>query len=125
MQTPCCARTLACCAETRLGVGWGKGRAQPGARARPLAGRGLAPREFAVILSRQVWCRLSLALQPRRLLSNLPGIDDELERIRILILLHELEVDQPLGVSHGGAALKSRSRRLKQRRCEFVFAIAG
>ncbi len=48
----------------------------------------------------------SLALsQLRRLLSNSSGIDYEFERIRILVLLHELEVDEPSGVGYGGAAL--------------------
>ncbi len=57
--------------------------------------------------------------------SDLSGIDDEFERVRILVLLHQLEVDKPFGPSYGRAAFEPVSGRFKQRGCEFVFAVGG
>ena len=49
----------------------------------------------------------------RRLLTDLCRIDDELERISILILLHQLQVNEPFGVCQRFALGKSLGRRLK------------
>src|SRR5438445_1132016 len=47
----------------------------------------------------------------------------ELERVCILVLLHELEVDAPLRFGYGLTAREPASRRFQQRRREFVFAV--
>jgi hypothetical protein len=61
----------------------------------------------------------------RRLFPDPTGIDDEFERIRVLVLLHQLEVDESFGVSYRAAAIKPVPGRLNKRSCEFVFAVGG
>src|ERR1700730_16238582 len=61
----------------------------------------------------------------RCLLSDLPRVNDEFERVRVLMLLHQLEVDEPFGVSHGSAVREPASGRFKQRGGQFVFAVGG
>jgi len=51
----------------------------------------------------------------RCLFSDLPRVNDEFERVCILIFFHQLEVDEPFGVSHGSAVLEPASGRFKQR----------
>src|SRR5262249_29902485 len=58
-----------------------------------------------------------------RLFTNPGGIDDEFERVRVLVLLHQLEVDKPFGVRDGRAGFKPLSRGLKQGSCKLVFAV--
>ncbi len=41
----------------------------------------------------------------RCLFADLPRVNDEFEGVRILMLFHQFEVDEPLGVSHGSAVL--------------------
>ena len=61
----------------------------------------------------------------RRLFPDLCRVDDELERVRILVLLHQLEIYKPFGVRYGGAVLEPVSGRFKQRSCEFILAVHG
>ena len=50
----------------------------------------------------------------RRLFANLPGIKDEFERIGILVLLHQLEIHEPLGIGHCRAVIEPIPGRFKQ-----------
>src|SRR6266446_1012143 len=81
-----------------------------------------------VIRSRP-WVKLQLSSLTTghlwRLFSHLPRVNDELERVRILMLFHQFEVDKPFGVSHGSAVLEPASGRFKQRGGQFVFAVGG
>src|SRR4029077_12278462 len=43
------------------------------------------------------------------LFADLPRVNDEFERVSILNLFHQLEVDKPFGVSHGSAVLEPAS----------------
>src|SRR5215813_8283341 len=51
----------------------------------------------------------------RRLLADLCRIDDELERISILILFHQLQVNEPFSTRQRFALGKSFARGLEQR----------
>jgi hypothetical protein len=59
----------------------------------------------------------------RRLFPDLSRVDDEFERIRILVLLHQLEVHEPFRIRHGRAALKPASGRFQQGSSEFIFTV--
>lgn len=61
----------------------------------------------------------------RRLFPDLSRVDDEFERVRILVLFHQLEVYKPFGIRYGGAVLEPVSGRFKQRGCEFILAVRG
>jgi hypothetical protein len=61
----------------------------------------------------------------RRLFTDSGGIDDEFKRVRVLVLLHQLEVDKPFCPRDGRAAFKPLSRRFKQRGCELVLAVGS
>jgi len=50
----------------------------------------------------------------RRLFANLPGIKDEFERIGILVLLHQLQIHEPLGIGHCRAVIEPIPGRFKQ-----------
>src|ERR1700733_2269210 len=58
----------------------------------------------------------------RRLFPDLSGVDDKFERVSILVLLHQLEVDKPFGICYGAAALEPVSGRFKQRSGKLVLA---
>src|SRR5262245_29002106 len=58
-----------------------------------------------------------------RLLSGFGRIKEKLEGVVILILLHELEVDEPLGFPHGLTVRERASAQFQQRRGQFVFAV--
>src|SRR5215471_13278507 len=60
----------------------------------------------------------------RRLLADLCRVDDEFERISVLILLHQFQVNQPFGVCEGFAFRKSFSGGLKQGGCQLKLAIS-
>jgi hypothetical protein len=45
------------------------------------------------------------------LLPDLSRVDDEFERVGILVLLHQLEVDEPFGICYRGARNGSRTTR--------------
>src|SRR5215471_5708009 len=59
----------------------------------------------------------------RRLFAGLRRVDDEFERVRILMLLHQLEVYEPFRISCGSAGREPISGRFEQRGCEFIFAV--
>src|SRR5260370_32271519 len=59
----------------------------------------------------------------RRLFSDLSRVDDEFERVGILVLLHQLEVYKPFGIRYRCAALEPIPGRFKQRGCELVLAV--
>src|SRR5580700_8503563 len=61
----------------------------------------------------------------RYLFADHPRANDEFEWVRILMLFHQFEVDEPFGVSHGSAVLEPASGRFKQRGGQFVFAVGG
>jgi hypothetical protein len=66
---------------------------------------GFLPRRFTPSPSRShLW----------RLFPDLSGVDDELERVRILMLLHELEINKPSDVSYGSTGLEPVSGPFKQ-----------
>ena len=58
----------------------------------------------------------------RRLFADLPGIKDEFERIGILVLLHQFEVDEAPGIGHGKAVVELGAGGFQQRGGKFVFA---
>src|SRR6266542_5046168 len=59
---------------------------------------GLGQGAHGAILTYGSLCLLSvLRINLWRLFANFPRIDDEFERIRILILLHQLQIGEPLG----------------------------
>src|SRR5712692_212424 len=60
-----------------------------------------------------------------RLFPGLSRVDDEFERVGILVLLHQLEVYEPFGICYGAAELEPVSGRFKQRGCELILAIRG
>ena len=47
------------------------------------------------------------------LFPDLPRVNDEFERVRILVLLHQLQVYESFGVSHGSAVLEPTSGRFE------------
>src|SRR5262249_42557414 len=57
-----------------------------------------------------------LSLHLRCLLPGFGRVKEELERVVILILLHELEIDQSLGLAHGLTVGESAPTRFQQRR---------
>src|ERR1700693_3660572 len=59
----------------------------------------------------------------RRLFPDLSGVVDKFERVSILVLLHQLEVDKPFGICYGAVALEPVSGRFKQRSGKLVLAI--
>jgi hypothetical protein len=61
----------------------------------------------------------------RRLFADLPGIKDEFERIGILVLLHQLEVDEAPGIGHGKAVIELVTGGFQQRGGKFVFAVCN
>src|SRR5262245_48804455 len=60
-----------------------------------------------------------------RLFADLCRVDDEFERVRVLVLLHQFEVDEPFRISYRNAAREPISGRLEQRGCKFIFAVSG
>jgi hypothetical protein len=60
-----------------------------------------------------------------RLFADLCRVDDEFERVGILVLLHQFEVDEPFRISYRNAAREPISGRFEQRGCKFIFAVSG
>ena len=50
----------------------------------------------------------------RRLFGDFAGVKDEFERIGILVLLHQLEIHEPLGIGHCRAVIEPIPGRFKQ-----------
>src|SRR6516164_1457334 len=77
---------------------------------------GVVKRNFKMLLGRRyLW----------RLFPDLRGVDDEFERVRILVLLHQLEVHQASRIGDGSTAREPVSGRFEQRGCELIFAVRG
>jgi hypothetical protein len=57
------------------------------------------------------------------LFSDLCGVDDEFERVRILVLLDQLEIDKPFRVGDRATVREPISGRFQQRGCKFIFAV--
>src|SRR2546422_1695876 len=91
----------------------------PLTRCRCAAGTQLSP--WALRASPLLLARSHL----RRLFPDLSRVDDEFERVGILVLLHQLQVYKPFGIRYGRAALEPISGRFKQRGCEFILAVCG
>src|SRR5438046_9818807 len=63
--------------------------------------------------------------QDRRRNSAVGGIKDEFKWIGILVLLHQLEIDEASGLRHRRAVIEPASGGFQQRGGEFVFAVRG
>src|SRR5690349_18392484 len=50
----------------------------------------------------------------RRLFGDFAGVKDEFERIGILVLLHQLQIHEPLGIGHCRAVVEPIPGRFKQ-----------
>src|SRR5215472_17227273 len=71
-------------------------------------------------------CLLSmLRIYLWRLFANFPRIDDEFGGVCVLILLHQLQIGEPLSAFYRIAAGKLRFCRFDQLRCHFIPAICG
>src|SRR6516162_3992798 len=60
-----------------------------------------------------------------RLFANFCRIDDELERIGVLILFHQLQIDEPLGTLQSFAVGELWLSGFDQLRCQCVLAVCG
>src|SRR5256884_468392 len=63
--------------------------------------------------------------QLRSFFADLGGIKDEFKWIGILVLLHQLEIDEASGLRHRRAVIEPASGGFQQRGGEFVFAVRG
>src|SRR5437773_10598818 len=61
----------------------------------------------------------------RRPFPGFGGIKDEFERVIILVLLHEFEVDEPLRFGYRPTARKPSSGRFQERRRELVLTVGN
>jgi hypothetical protein len=61
----------------------------------------------------------------RRLLADLSRVNDEFKRIGILVLLHQLEVDEAPGIRDGRAVIELAARGFQQRGGKFVLAVCN
>src|SRR5439155_21682303 len=68
-----------------------------------------------IVLPAHLWCSLS----------ELCRIQDEFERVCVLVLFHKLEVDEPFGLGYGLAVGEPAAGPFKQRGRELVFAVGG
>src|SRR5436190_23103233 len=59
----------------------------------------------------------------RYMFPDLSTVNDEFERIEILVLLDQLEINESPGLRNGRAARKPASRRFNQPSREFVLAV--
>jgi len=55
-----------------------------------------------------------------RLFIDPGGIDDEFERVGVLVLLNQLEIDKPFGIRNGRAAFEPLPGGFKQGSCQLV-----
>src|SRR5262249_58974893 len=69
------------------------------------------------------WQRSWLGVDLRRLLTDLACIDDELERIRVLMLFHQLEIGEPFRRSESAAVRQPCFCSVEQAGCHGVLAI--
>src|SRR5262249_38884763 len=69
------------------------------------------------------WQRSWLGVDLRCLLTDLACIDDELERIRVLMLFHQLEIGEPFRRSESAAVRKPCLYSVEQAGCHGVLAI--
>src|SRR5262244_1394927 len=65
------------------------------------------------VLRIYLWC----------LFANFPRIDDEFERIRVLILFHQLQIDEPLSAFYRIATGKLRLCGFDQIRCHRILPV--
>src|SRR6516165_8346804 len=59
----------------------------------------------------------------RSLRLALRRVQNEFERAGVLVFLHQLEIDEPFGLSHRLAILEPVSRGFEERSCKLVFAV--
>ena len=72
------------------------------------------------------WCLLGvLRINLWRLFANFPRIDDELERIRVLILFHQLQIGEALSAFYRIATRKPRLHGFDQIRCNRILPVCG
>src|SRR5215472_1540771 len=67
------------------------------------------------VLRIYLWC----------LFADFPRIDDELERVRVLILFHQLQISEPLGAFYRITNRKLRLCRFQQIRCHRILPVCG
>src|SRR5215467_8180677 len=68
---------------------------------------------------------LSFARHCRSLFADLCRVEDVLEGVGVLILLHQLLIDELLRLGDGISAAETRCRPTQKRGGKFVFAIRG